>query len=170
MRGDKNQDVHLCPECKLQLDAAFVEETKDPKTVPALVLGIAAAALGSFGWYLITIATGMEIGYISIGLGYLVGTGVYLGSGKKRGLRLQVMSALLAVFAILVAEKFILEHYVNEYIRNNPGEFPDMAAGEYLSVSFFEPMFWENLVSPISVLIYAIGVYVAFKVCAPRKI
>jgi len=170
LQGNKGQSIYLCPECKQKANQSFEDETKNPNILLAIVVGAIAAAIGGIVWYFVAIGTGMEIGYISLGLGYVIGFGVYLGAGKKRGHQLQIISALLAVVAIIVIEKFIFDHFLNEYIQNNPAEFPDFPVGQSISISFFEPEFWKSFVSPIGLLIYAIGIYLAYKFPKPRKI
>lgn len=170
LQGDKDQSIYLCLECKEKANQAFEEETKNPNFLLAIIVGSIAAVLGGFVWYYVVIITGMEIGYISLGLGYIVGFGVYFGAGKKRGHRLQIISALITLVAIIVIEKYIFDHFLNEYIRNNPAEFTDLPAGQLISVSFLEPEFWKNFISPIGLLIYAIGIYLAYKFPKSRKI
>lgn len=100
----------------------------------------------------------------------MIGFGVYFGAGKKRGHNLQIISALLAVVTIIITEKFIADYFLNDYIQNNPAEFPDIPVGQSVSISFLEPEFWKSFISPIGLLIYAIGIYLAYTFCKPRKI
>lgn len=170
LQGDKDQNVYVCIECKGKVNKAFEDETKNPNILLAIIAGIVGATIGGAVWYVVTITTGREIGYISLGLGYLIGFGVHLGSGKKRGKLLQIVSALLAIVAIIVTEKFIADYFLNDYIKKHLSEFPDLLAGQSISVSFFDPEFWKSLVSPIGLLIYVIGVYLAYVFCKPSKI
>ena len=169
LQGHKGQNVYLCSECKANVDKAFEAETKNPNILLAIVVGVIGGIIGGIIWYFITINTNYEIGYVSLGLGYLIGFGVYLGSGKKRGHKLQIISAIIAVIAIVVTEKFIMQYFVNDYLKNNPSEIPDYN-GQKISVSLLNPEFWKNFISPIGLLIYAIGIYLAYKFCKPRKI
>lgn len=169
LQGEKGRDAYLCADCKRKANESFAAETKDPHIALGVLLGAIGAAIGGFVWYLVAVGTGTEIGYISIGLGYLVGMGVYLGSGKKRGQKLQVISALLTLIAIFVTEKFIFDYFANEYFQANLEQFPEMV-GQVISVSFFDPTFLGSFTSPIGLFIYAIGIYFAFKICKPRRI
>ncbi len=170
LQGEKGKSVYLCPECKEKANQEFENETKNPNILMAIMVGAIGAAIGGAVWYFVAITTGREIGYISLGMGYLIGFGVYWGAGKKRGHHLQIIAALLAVISIIVTEKFIFDYFLNDYVKNNLSEFPNLSPGQSLSVSFFEPEFWKGLVSPIGLLIYAIGIYLAYKFCKPRKI
>jgi len=128
---------------------------------------VIGAVIGGSVWYAFAVLTGLEIGYISIGLGYLVGMGVYLGSRKKRGRLLQGISALIALLAIFITQKFVFDYFVNTYIQEHISEFPEMV-DKVVSFPFFDPNFLQALISPIGILIYAIGIYVASTVCRPR--
>jgi uncharacterized protein YlaI len=169
-QDNKGKNVYLCPRCKDKLNSTLEEETRNPNLLLAFGVGSIGALIGGVIWYLTAIVTGMEIGYVSIGLGYLVGYGVYLGAGKKRGHQLQIMSALIAIVAIIITEKFTFDYFINDYIRKNPSEFSDFPIGQYISVSFFEPELWKSFISPIGLLIYATGIYLAYRYCKPRKI
>lgn len=170
LQGHKGQDVYLCPECKEKTSKAFEEETKNPRLWLAVILGAVGGAVGGLVWYFVAIKTGKEIGYISLGLGYLVGFGVYLGAGKKRGHLLQILSAILAVISIIVTEKFAFDYFLNKYIQDNISQFPNILPGQSIPVSFFEPEFWKGFLSPVGLLIYVIGIYIAYRVCKPRKL
>lgn len=170
LQNDKKENVFLCAECKEKMNTAFEDETKNPNFLLGVVGGGVGALIGGIIWYFVAIGTGMEIGYISLGLGYLVGFGVYLGAGKKRGHQLQIISALLATIAIIVTEKFLFDYFLNDYIQNHPAEFSDFPAGQSVSVSFFESEFWKSFISPVGLLIYTIGIYLAYKFCKPKKI
>ena len=169
LQNAKGENTYLCTECRVKTNEEFEAETKNPNIVIGIVAGVVGAILGGIVWYFVAVGTGREIGYISLGLGYLVGTGVHLGSGKKRGHQLQIISAVIALLAIFVTEKFIFDHFLNQYIQAHLTEFPQMA-GQVVSSSFFDSEFLTGLVSPIGLLIYAIGIYFAYKVCKPRKV
>lgn len=170
LQGNKGQSIYLCSECKQKANQAFENETQNPNILLATIAGAVAALIGGIIWYIVAISAGMEIGYISLGLGYLVGFGVFLGAGKKRGHQLQIISALLTVAAIVVIEKFIFDYFANDYIQSHLSEFPDFPEGQKISVSFLEPEFWKSFASPIGLIIYAIGIHLAYKFPKPRKI
>lgn len=170
LQNDEGENIYLCTECREKTNQTFEEETKNPNVLLAILVGAIGAVIGGVVWYFVAIGTGKEIGYISLGLGYLVGFGVYLGAGKKRGRPLQIISASLALVAIFVTEKFIFDYFANEYVQKNLDQFPDILPGQKISVSFTDPDFLKNLASPMGLLIYAIGIYIAFWFCKPKKL
>jgi len=170
LRDNKNKDIHLCGDCREKTNAEFSAETKDANIPLAILFGVVGAAIGGILWYLITTITKTEVAYLAIGLGYIIGFAVHLGSGKKRGMNLQVISAVLTVIALFVSEKFIFSYFANSYIQTHLSEFPGIEQGQMISIPVYDSAFLHSLVSPIGLLIYAIGIYFAFKYCKPRKI
>lgn len=125
--------------------------------------------MGAVIWYYITVLTDHEYGYVSLGLGYLVGYAVLMGAGKRRGKKLQIISALLVTLGIFVAEYAIFSHNLHIYMATNPSQF-DWWDGQPLWVDPWNPLFLESLASPIGLLIYAIGIYLGYMVCKPQKL
>lgn len=69
-----------------------------------LLLGAGAAVVGLVLYATFTILTDLYIGYIALGVGWLVGKAMMKGSNGMGGKRYQVAAVLLTYFAISVAE------------------------------------------------------------------
>lgn len=163
--GKDGVETHLCHACRDAANAQFDAETKNPNVPLAAAVGLLAGAVAGAGWFFITILTKYEIGYISIALGAFVGLGVVRGAGGKRGHGLQVLSAAVAVVSILATELFIMNYLVRAALEaKGYGVLP------FFVVTPFDPEFWSELVSPIGLVIYAIGIIAAYRAPAPRKI
>lgn len=162
------ETVYICQDCKSKVNDAFKAETENANMFGAVSLGVVAGIVSGIVWYYVAVLTGYEIGYLALGMGYLVGMGVHLGSGKKRGQNLQIISAIIAFLTIVITEKFIVQHGVSEYIAQNPTQFEGVDTS-LIKVSVFSPLFWTTIASPIGLLIYAFGIYVASKICKPRS-
>lgn len=64
-------------------DKEILSQHQDP--VYALVGGFFLAIIGALLWALVTVATGYQIGYMAIGVGFIVGMGVrYFGAGIEQ--------------------------------------------------------------------------------------
>jgi len=70
----------------------------------AFGLGVGGMLVGAAVWYAVARATGWEIGYIAILLGWLVGKGIHRGSEKRGGLGYQVMAIVLTYLGIGIAK------------------------------------------------------------------
>jgi uncharacterized paraquat-inducible protein A len=81
----------------------------------ALTYGIGAAAAGLIGYALIAILLqGWVISYMSIGVGWIVGTAMMKGSNGVGGRRYQVAAALLTYAAVSMAAIPIWIHFADE--------------------------------------------------------
>ena len=161
LRGKDKKEVHLCSECKENINKVFAEETKNPNLPKAILGGIVGGGLGGLLWFLFVVVTKLELGWIAIGVGWLVGMGVHLGSGRKRGLHLQLLSAFLTLATLFIANYFVLYKLVQDEVGIGLQQLP---------FSLVMQVFMKSVVSPIGLLIWAIGLYVAFRVPQPRKI
>jgi hypothetical protein len=70
----------------------------------ALLLGIVAAIVGLAGYSAFTITTHLYVGYIALGVGYIVARAMKLGSGGLGGRRFQIAAIILTYLAIALAE------------------------------------------------------------------
>jgi hypothetical protein len=69
----------------------------------ALLFGVGGMLAGATVWYAVAKLANIEAGLIAILLGFLVGKGVFAGSGKRGGRRYQVLAAILTYLGIGVA-------------------------------------------------------------------
>ena len=75
--------------------------TPESHSLPmALLAGGGAAAVGAALWALVSFATGMQIGWMAIGIGFLVGFAVRT-FGKGSDPSFQVLGAVLSLFGCL---------------------------------------------------------------------
>jgi len=70
----------------------------------ALLFGIAAAIVGLAGYAVFTIATSLYVGYIALGVGYIVAKAMKAGSSGLGGRRYQIAAVVLTYLAIALAE------------------------------------------------------------------
>jgi hypothetical protein len=70
----------------------------------ALLFGIAAAVVGLIGYSAFTIATSLYVGYVALGVGYIVAKAMKAGSGGLGGRPYQITAVILTYLAIALAE------------------------------------------------------------------
>ncbi len=66
----------------------------------AIFFGLGAAIVGSVLYAAFTIATHIEIGYVALGVGYLIGKAMMVGSGDRGGRNYQIAAAILTYLAV----------------------------------------------------------------------
>jgi hypothetical protein len=91
-----------CERCTTQLQGQLPKDNH-AAFVRALTFGIGAAILGLIGYAAFSIITGIQIGYISLAVGWLVGKAMRTGSRGIGGLRYQIAAALFTYAAVSMA-------------------------------------------------------------------
>lgn len=83
-----------CARCKEQLEAQLPKDSH-AAFVRGLVFGVGGAILGLILYSVFGIVTGIEIGYISLAVGYIVGKAMRMGSRGNGGRRYQLVAVIL---------------------------------------------------------------------------
>jgi hypothetical protein len=112
----------VCPSCVEKLHGEMKMDTH-AAFVRALAYGVGAAAAGLVGYALIAILLqGWVISYMSIGVGWLVGTAMMKGSNGAGGRRYQIVAALLTYAAVSMAAIPIGIHFAGERSRQEQSQ------------------------------------------------
>ena len=77
--------------------------TDHARFVQAVLYGVVAAVIGSIAYAAFTIATHIQIGYLAVGIGYLVGKAMLHATHGLGGRKYQVVSAVLTYLAVSMA-------------------------------------------------------------------
>jgi len=120
----------------------------------AVIAGCVAALIGGLVWGGISKATGYEIGWIAIGIGFLCGIAVR-SIGKGEGPQFQITAAATALGGIAVGKIFAIMLYAQ-------AENIDLSLSQAIQIL---PQF----LSPIDALFVAIAVWQAWKVAVPAE-
>jgi len=88
-----------CPTCANATSASLPKDTHGAFT-RGLLFGIGGAILGLILYSVVGIVTGLEIGYVSLAVGFIVGRAVLLGTSGVGGRRHQIAAALLTYAAV----------------------------------------------------------------------
>jgi hypothetical protein len=103
-----------CPGCAEKMRSE-IDRDKHAAYVRALTYGVGAAVVGLIGYALIAILLqGWVISYMSIGVGWLVGTAMMKGSNGVGGRRYQIAAAVLTYAAVSMAAVPIWIHFAGE--------------------------------------------------------
>jgi hypothetical protein len=164
----RNAPFHpYCSICATDKEKQIQLETEDVNYFGALLLGAAAGILGGLIWYAVVVLTNTQIGYLAVGVGFLVGVGVVFGAGKKRGLPLQLMSAGITLGAMALGEYFTVRHFIVELKRaQGHRHFPLLYPLEDV-IEFIKAGISSD---PLTLLFWVFALIVAFSHPARRKL
>jgi hypothetical protein len=152
----------LCPNCKILIEEAILKETQNYNMILAVLTGLVGGAIGAIVWYLVVSFTGWQVGIVAIAVGWLVGQGVVLGAGRKRGYQLQVISVILTIIAMLASEYFVLV-----YFYHDAGYFGSLPINIFLKIYGSNIFSFEGI---LTLVFYGIAIWQAFVIPAPRKL
>jgi hypothetical protein len=102
-----------CPSCAEKMRGELAKDTH-AAFVRALLFGIGAAIAGMILYAVFEIATGLIIGYVSLAVGWMVGTAMMKGSNGVGGKRYQIAAVLLTYAAVSMAAIPIWIHYAGK--------------------------------------------------------
>lgn len=179
IKGNDNHIHYFCNDCIKKANEAFTKETQNSNFLGAVMLGFWAAAIGGIAWFAVAALTGWTIGFLAIGVGWLVGNAVVRGAGFKRGRNLQILSLVLTLIAIVIAELFVFGYFsstelstmykqsisILDVVKVTLLDFSSEGLG-----SIFRKVFMENVLSPVGLFIWGIGLYQAFMIPKARRI
>jgi hypothetical protein len=128
-----------CPSCAEKMRSEVTSEGH-AAFVRALTYGIGAAAVGLIGYALIAIVLqGWVISYMSIGVGWIVGTAMMKGSNGRGGRRYQIAAAVLTYAAVSMAAIPIGIHFASEQHRQQQAQHQKLVEEQRESESGQQP-------------------------------
>jgi len=159
-----------CERCRGAIGRELDSSRSSQSFLRALGYGVLAALAGCIGWIAIEKLFHVQIGFVAIGVGYLVGKAVRKGSGGLGGKRYQVLALTLTYAAIALASLPDLL----EAVRQRASASDSAAAGSpslggflwgwtlLLGVALASP-FLQGTENIIGLFIIGIGLYEAWK-------
>lgn len=160
----------LCGNCRdaveLGQTAPAAISARTGRFARALLFGLGGMLAGATVWYLIAKLANLQIGLIAILLGYLVGKGVFEGSGKRGGQRYQILAVILTYLGIGLA-------YLPFVLEGMQGESTAVAVIGSIYAVFTLPVLSTIGDLPgglISLLIYAFAIMEAWKLTRAARL
>jgi hypothetical protein len=98
----------------------------------AILYGIGAAIVGMILYALFEIVTGIIIGYLAIGVGYLIGKAMKRGSNNRGGRRYQIAAALLTYASVSLAAIPVAIHSYRDHKPAHTAPAPSNATSNQL--------------------------------------
>lgn len=161
-----------CDECRTKVEASLKGGSKISRVVRAFVFGAGAAIAGFAIYFAIMKFANLEIGLISILVGFMVGASVRKGSDHRGGWFYQLMAIFLTYTAIAASySAAILPQMFAELERQQANEAPAAAdnpagAGEAADANPApEPLPFKD--NPLLGLLIALAMLVGFAYALP---
>jgi hypothetical protein len=152
------------PDNDAPVPAAQPEEVT-PNLTLAVVAGLAAAIAGAVIWAVITVSTKYQIGFMAIGVGFLVGWTVR-AAGKGSAMSYSVIGGALALFGCLLGNLLSACGFLA-----TEQNMPLMAiVGRALANPGLAVELLQETFNPMDLLFYAIAVYEGFKLARRRGV
>jgi hypothetical protein len=121
----------------------------------AIIAGIAAAVVAAIIWAVVTVETEFQIGYMAIGVGFLVGFAVRLGNGT--GPVFGLTGAILALLGCLLGNFFSMIGFVAKGQHMNI-----LSALSAIDLSRV-PEIMAATFNPMDLVFYGIAVYEGYR-------
>ena len=107
-----------CPACTEKVRTELAKDTHTAY-MRSLLFGLGAAVVGLILYATFEITTGLVIGYVSLAVGWMVGTAMKKGSGGVGGKRYQITAALLTYAAVSMAAVPVWINYAVEHRKEH---------------------------------------------------
>ncbi|MEY2539483.1 MAG: hypothetical protein QOG67_3223 [Verrucomicrobiota bacterium] len=127
----------------------------------AIAAGLAAAIIGGIGWALLTINTGYQIGYMAVGVGFLVGFAVRLGNGTDK--IFSYTGALLAFLGCLIGNFLSMVGFFAS--AEKLSFLSALSQIDYSKV----PSAMASAFNPMDLLFYGIAIYEGYRLSVHGK-
>jgi hypothetical protein len=137
------------------------EATTPGRFIPGILAGLAAALVGAVIWAVITVTTKYQIGFMAIGVGFLVGYAVRTvgrGSGKEFGIAGAVLALLGCVLGNLLSACGFIAHENSLSVWAVISSLNLQAMADIIGATF----------DGMDLLFYAIAIYEGFKLSILR--
>lgn len=160
-RKDPNSLIILCATCADRVSEVFEAKTKTLNLKNALISGVVASVISAIVWYGIVAITSFQVGYLAIGVGWLVGQSIVIGSGGGRGIVLQGMSVALTTFAMVLSEYLIVRHVAVQVLAAEGSQQLPLLLPLDVALGMISHSISAN---PLTLLFWAIAVFTAYRI------
>ena len=140
----------------------FMQRLRAEQSMPlALAAGVASALVGAAIWAIVTDTTGYQIGWMAVGVGFLVGYAVrFLGKGIERPY--QYVGAVCALLGCVLGNYFAMAGFAAQQLH-----------ADFFTVLLRIPLdkalsVMQASFQPMDLLFYAIAVYEGYRFSLKR--
>jgi hypothetical protein len=151
MQGNTNPPINTG-----QTQPTILVEENEGNLLYGIIAGIVAAVIGAIIWALVTVWTEYQIGWMAVGVGFLVGFSIRI-FGKGTSIKFGIIGAVLALLGCLAGN--LLATCIWASKEYNVSIFDILSV---LNFSIIVEIFKETF-SPIDLLFYALAIFEGYK-------
>lgn len=133
-----------------------------PRLAPAIAAGIVAAIVAAVAWYFIVSLSNVQIGFLAIGVGLIIGFAMRWAAGGVGGMNLQIGAVVLTALSMFVAEFLIARKFIGEYFVSQGDTQP--LALLIAPADMFAVVSGVVREDPVTLLFWAIALSAAWRV------
>lgn len=141
--------------------APILAAPEKPNLMLAFFAGLAAALIGAVAWAAVTVTTEYQIGWMAIGVGFLVGFAVSLGKGSEQ--IFGILGAILALLGCVLGNFFAIIGFATK--QEHLGLLTTLTSIDYSKV----PSIMTDAFSSMDLLFYGIAVYEGYRFSMIRR-
>lgn len=155
-KDEKLEAIAPAPDPKVFEGVLSQEQLLAEENLPkGFLCALAASLIGAIVWGLVSVSTGYQIGYMAIGVGFLVGLAMRMGKGVRP--IFGIIGAALALLSCLLGDYFSMIGYVaQEYDLSYMETLTTVPVADVISALI------ENMLS-MTALFYGIALYEGYK-------
>jgi hypothetical protein len=159
--ANQNESSHKIAIDPVRLNMFHERLRSQQNLVGGVIAGAVAACVGAILWAVITVVTGYQIGFMAVGVGFLVGLALQR-FGRGVDSVFGMAGAILALLGCLAGNLFAICGYISKF--NDVPIFGVLAA---LDPGMAKDVMIESF-SPMDLLFYGIAVYEGYKLSFRR--
>lgn len=148
-----DNDTELTPleQSQAAADTAAAQTLPEQSLPKALAAGAAAALVGALLWALVTFVTEYQIGWMAVGVGFLVGYAVRFGKGTTQ--IFNITGAVLALLGCVMGNVFMIIAFAAK-----GADLSVFEVASRIEIGLLANLMMETF-SPMDILFYGIAVY-----------
>jgi len=154
----------LCPACRAEL--AKIQQASGRNILAGVLGGGIAVIVAGIIWGVLVFFSKEIMDFMVVGVGVMVGWGVFLASGRKRSRLLQRIACAITILAILVGRYLTAYYLVNHSDAETTGNFALFSRN---TLSFFYGIMLQGLSKGYDILFLALAIFMSYKMPAIGK-
>jgi hypothetical protein len=158
-----------CLPCRDAVLAELARESQGGRLGPAVAAGVGAAVACGALWAVLIVATGSEIGFAAVGIGWAVAHAIKRASGGRRGLKLQRAAVASSALGLLLGKYFFVAHDIRVMLAARPVNPVELSYFDPKMLKFFV-MILPRMLTFYDALWLFLALSAAWRILRPARV